>query len=335
MSDGSDEPPPRQPRDIQSLLRLCMETVPQDPSSTSQELHPLDPERRQWLSDALHSMTTDVVQEMVKSVDSIKNGLNERTDDGLISMDTIEKMEESIDSLIDVTGNLDNARDFYKIGGFDIFRPLLESNSEILKMKACELLAEVVQNEIECQSHALDTNLLDLLVRLLDEDPHESVRIKSLYAISCLIRDNESAQQLFESKLDGLSVLLKAIDSTNPLSKDNKLRIKASFLMSSLCRKQSICDSLYGLGVLTQLIGALQGEHDSTHEHLLAALYTLVSAHEPSKQDCRRREWGLKNFLKQRIEELKGSEEFLEELDYCNRLLELLFIDKDLPESER
>ena len=334
MSDGSDDPQ-RQPRDVQGLLRLALESGGEGPTPTSQGLQPLDPERRQWLSNVLQSMTTDVIQEMIKCVDIIRNGLNERTADGLLSVDTIERMADAMDVLIDQTGNLDNARDFYKIGGFDLFRPLLESQSAVLKAKACELLAEVVQNEAECQTYALDSHLLPVLVRLLDRDGDERVRIKSLYAISCLIRDNDTAQQLFESQMDGLSVLLKAIDSTNPLSTDNKLRIKASFLLSSLCRKPAFCDSLHGLGVLTQLVGALQGEHDSTHEFLLAALYSLVSVHDTSRQDCRRPEWGLKHFLKQRIEDLKGKEEFAEELDYCNRLLELLFIDKDLPETER
>lgn len=333
MSDGSE--PPRPPRDIQGLLRLCMETVPQDQTSSASQLHPLDPERRQWLSGALNGMTTDVIQEMVKCVDQIKSGLNESTTEGLISMETVDRMESAIESLIDFTGNLDNARDFYQLGGFELFRPLLASKVDSLKSKTCELLAEVVQNETNCQTYALDNHLLTDLVELLDKSDNERVRIKSLYAISSLIRDNQSAQQVFESDLDGLQVLLRAIDSTNPFSLDNKIRIKASFLMTSLCRKPSTCDSLYALGVLDQLIGALQGEHDSTHEHLLAALYVLVSTHQPSRTDCLRRQFGLKNLLKQRIEDLKGKEEFLEELNYCKQLLDLLFIDNNLPESER
>jgi hypothetical protein len=44
---------------------------------------------------------------------------------------------------------------------------------------------------------------------------------------------------------------------------------------------------------------------------------------------------GLKNLLKNRIEFLKGKQEFLEEEEYCKGLLEMCFIDNDLPESER
>lgn len=336
MSDNSDPTGGhRPPRDMPDLLKICMEAAARDPNP-NEEPRPLDADRRQWLSEALQSMTTDVVKEMQKAIEVIKTGLSELSEDGLLSEEVVQRIESAVDVLIDYTGSLDNARDFHTIGGFVVFRPLLESDSAVLKCKACELLAEVVQNEVKCQSYAMDDNLLDVLVRLLDSDPNESVRVKSLYAISCLIRDNDSAQQVFESQLDGLSVLLRAIDSSNPLSKDNKLRIKASFLMQSLCRrKPSVCDSLYELGVLSQLVGLLKGDHDSSHEHLLAALYSLVSTHDRTRQDCRRPEWALKSFLKTRIDQLKGREEFLEESEYCRRLLEEIFVDKDLPESER
>ena len=337
MSDNSDPTGDRRPpRDMPDLLKICMETAGARDSTRDDQPRPLDDDRRQWLAEALQSVTTDVVKEMIKGIEIIKTGLSERTEDGKLSEETVERIESAIDILIDYTGSLDNARDFHTIGGFDVFAPLLESDSDVLKCRACELLAEIVQNETKSQSYALDNNLLDILVRLLDTDPSESVRVKSLYAISCLIRDNDSAQEVFESRLDGLSVLLRAIDSSNPLSKDNKLRIKASFLMTSLCRrKPSVCDSLYELGVLTQLLGLLQGQHDSTHEHLLAALYAIVSTHNRSRDDCRRPDRGLKQFLKKRIEDLSGKEESLEESEYCRRLLEELFVDKDLPESER
>ncbi|CAG2168559.1 unnamed protein product [Oppiella nova] len=377
MADGS-RPPPRQPRDFQDLLRLCMETVPQDPSSVAndQELHPLDPQRRQWLSEALSSMTTDVLREMLTNLDVIKNGLNETTADGLLSMETVDKIQTAIDALIDRTGSLDSAQDFCKIGGFDVFPGLLASTSDELRVSACdlrrtgsldsaqdfckiggfdvfpgllastsdelrvsacELLAEVVQNESSCQQQALDSHLLDLLVRLLDDKTvADKVRVKSLYAISCVIRDNDRALQVFSKDLDGLSVLINAVaTSATSAHTDNRLKIKASFLMSSLCQKPDICQSMYDLGLLDQLISGLQGPHDSTHEYVLATLYALVSAHPQSRADCRHIDRQMKHFLTKRINELNGTEELVEELDYCKRLFEILFVDNDLPESER
>jgi len=45
---------------------------------------------------------------------------------------------------------------------------------------------------------------------LLDTDPEEDVRFKSLSAISCLIRDSPSGQEEF-LKLNGCSVILRNI----------------------------------------------------------------------------------------------------------------------------
>jgi len=267
----------------------------------------------------------------------IKNGLNETTADGLLSMETVDKIQTAIDALIDRTGSLDSAQDFCKIGGFDVFPGLLASTSDELRVSACDLLAEVVQNESSCQQQALDSHLLDLLVRLLDDKTvDDKVRVKSLYAISCVIRDNDRALQVFSKDLDGLSVLINAVaTSATNADTDNRLKIKASFLMSSLCQKPDICQSMYDLGLLDQLISGLQGPHDSTHEYVLATLYALVSAHPPSRADCRHIDRQMKHFLTKRINELNGTEELVEELDYCKRLFEILFVDNDLPESER
>jgi hsp70-interacting protein len=336
MSSG--EEPPRPPRDIQGLLRYCIENAPQMASnseSLESNFNGMSVERREWLNNALQSMTTDVVIQMIQCLDVIRDGLkSSEATNGVISSESETRMESAIDTLIDYTGSLDNASDFYQIGGFDVFRPLLESKSVILMSKTCELLSEVVQNHSICQTYALNHDLLSVLVKILDEEYDEKVKIKSLYAISCLIRDNKEAQQLFDSKLNGFSVLLRAMRS-NSSSKDNKLRIKSSFLIRHLCSDQSICQTLYDLGFLTQIVGLLQSEHDSSHEHLFAALYALVSSHKVSRNECQRKELGLKNLLKNRIEFLKGKQEFLEEEEYCKELLEMCFIDNDLPESER
>lgn len=336
MSSGSD--PPRNPRDIQGLLRYCIENVPQMQSNTDSEsdstLNPMNDERREWLNSALNSITNNCVQQMLKCIHIINDGLKSfESTNGVISLETVSEMESVIDTLIDYTGDLDNASDFYKIGGFSVFRPLLESKSDILRSKACELLSECVQNHTICQTYALNEDLLKILVKLLDEEDNENVRIKSVYAISSLIRDNEDAQQLFENELNGFAILLHAMQSNT--SHDNKLRIKISFLITSLSRKQSVCQTLYNTGFLMQMIGLLHGRHDSSHQYLMEALFAIVSQHKLSKHECLRKELGLKSLLKEKMDYLKGKPEFSEEEQYVKDLYELCFIDNDLPESER
>ena len=55
---------PRQPRDFEGLLKFCIEATkaedaPDDPDAA---LQAMDPERRQWLEQALNSMSVDVIK---------------------------------------------------------------------------------------------------------------------------------------------------------------------------------------------------------------------------------------------------------------------------------
>ena len=56
--------PPRQPRDFEGLLKFCMEATkaedaPNDPDAA---LRAMDTERRQWLEQAMQSMSVDVIK---------------------------------------------------------------------------------------------------------------------------------------------------------------------------------------------------------------------------------------------------------------------------------
>ena len=54
--------PPRQPRDMQALLRFAIQaTASEDPTTTTA---PMSEERRLWLEEALRGLSVDVVQEV-------------------------------------------------------------------------------------------------------------------------------------------------------------------------------------------------------------------------------------------------------------------------------
>lgn len=323
--------PPRQPNDLQGLLRLCMETAEYEGPSRN-ELNPLDPDRQAWLSEALHSMSTDVVQEMKKAIEIVTNGLKD-FESGTRSKDDIKtEIDEAVEILMEYVGNIDYSTDFFKIGGFQLFSKFLNSCNDELKISGAELLAEAVQNHVVCQKAALEMKLLPKLIYLLDNDKNPAVRVKMLYAISCLIRENQEAQNEFENSYDGFSVLLRAMQSNDSV----KIRIKSSFLISSLCREQpKFRETLYKMGLVEQIVALLHTPHDESHEFLLSALYGLITEHEASKNECHRKELQLETLLKERLEIIKGKPEFLEEEEYCKRLLNLLFQDQDQPETER
>jgi len=54
--------PPRQPRDMQALLRFAIQgTASEDPTTATA---PMSEERRLWLEEALRGLSVDVVQEV-------------------------------------------------------------------------------------------------------------------------------------------------------------------------------------------------------------------------------------------------------------------------------
>ena len=56
--------PPRQPRDMQGLLKFCMEATKAEdaPDNPESALSTMDMERRQWLEHAFQSMSVDVIK---------------------------------------------------------------------------------------------------------------------------------------------------------------------------------------------------------------------------------------------------------------------------------
>lgn len=63
------------------------------------------------------------------------------------------------------------------------------------------------------------------------------------------------------------------------------------------------------MGFVEQFVALLQRDRDSTHEHLLAALYALTDGHPAAIAECRRPEFLLKELLENRIETAVGQEE--------------------------
>ncbi|KAG8226359.1 hypothetical protein J437_LFUL007716 [Ladona fulva] len=314
---------PRQPSNLQDLFRFSMEARNQ--GSSASETLPMDEERKKWLENALKYMTTDVIQILLQAIDLLKGANTLRPDDDP------REYEEALDTISGYVENMDIANDFHKIGGFTVFESCLFSSHCTLQSKTANVIAELCQNNPYCQEKAVEFGLIPTLLKLLDQSSDDSTRVKALYAISCIVRDSRDALHKFLQH-DGFSVLLRAMQSDV-----DKLKIKASFLLTSLCSQNpDIIDMLCQMGFVEQLAALViqqqnpEYDYDNSGggrslEHLLSALITLIRNREAAQNECRRPGLGLRQSLENHLKTISGKEEFREEGEYCIELLKLIF----------
>jgi len=238
----------------------------------------------------------------------------------LMPWDDPEQYSDIFENLLDHVDSIDVANDFAKLGGVKVMKSCLDSCHSTIRCHAANLLAELAQNNPQCQTAIKNEHLLKYLLELLDGDDDSNLRIKALYAISCYLRNNSDGREEF-LQLDGFSYLLRALQSGI-----EKLQLKAAFLLMSMCTEDTKCrQSLYDMGFVEQLVSLIHVEPQTSHEHLLGCLLAIIQDHPESLEESRRPELRLKELLDGKISSLKGSEESTEEYNYCNDLLNICF----------
>jgi len=303
------------PKDMPGLLKFCLEaTRGEDAPSLNHEetLNNMEPERRQWLEEALAGMSVDVIQQLVNGIQI----LNSKTAD-------LEDKEDTLDRLEDWLGNLDMANNFHKIGGFTALKTCLLSQHPSLRAGAAHLLAELVQNNEYGQEKVVEEGILDTLAQQLDQDSDEACRVKALYAISCICRENKKGLDAF-SKMDGWSIVLRAIQSDNP-----KLRTKGCFLLAAVAAVDpKVVEELAEMGLVHQLAAILEEALVVTHEHVLHALLTLIKRSETARTDAQQTR-GLETSLTKILGEAEDKEEYRETVEHIRGILALCFSNSE------
>lgn len=72
------------------------------------------------------------------------------------------------------------------LGGLDLCSSQFLCHAESgLRWRAAQLIASCAQNMPEVQVYLLSIGALPKLLQLTDSDPHPTVRVKALYAVSC------------------------------------------------------------------------------------------------------------------------------------------------------
>lgn len=311
---------PRQPKDLKGLLKFCLEqTVAEDASST----HSLDPERRQFLEKVLAaSQSLDPVKSLTQTTEILLSRIQEISTETATTESISDVVRLVDDGIIDIIGQGDFATDFFKIGGLDLIYKLLASPLIELQVKSFDIIAEAVQNNPSSQSVVLDTSLLSQMTSILnDESKEERLRVKALYAISCLIRENPMAADHFQTGFNGLHVLLRCLEAS---TESRKLRIKSSFVITSLIQSSgSFQDSFYRLGLLERLIAILKLDHDHSHEYVASALRALISANQKARDACFSAQHALVAHLNAKIDQLKDEEQFQDEINIYKDILQL------------
>uniref|UniRef100_UPI00398EFC5B hsp70-binding protein 1 isoform X2 n=1 Tax=Pristiophorus japonicus TaxID=55135 RepID=UPI00398EFC5B len=314
MAEGGPERNRQHPNNLQGLLRLAVEAG--SVGDTAPELHPMTEDRRQWLQEAL----SDAFNGQLDEVKQIKDCLQilDTSDD-----DTSEEGRRwnALDTVSDLCENLDNARDFCKLAGMQlVVTNFLECPDPELRWRTAHLIGTCSQNNPFVQEHVLSLGAMPKLLDLLNSDNSEMVRIKALFAVSCLVREQEAGLLEFVEH-DGFSVLMRAMQSGI-----EKLKVKAAFLLQNLLiSSPEHKDVLCSMGMVQQLVSLIQTEHDAFHEHVLGALCSLVTNFPRGVKQCQEPELCLEEILIERLRLLKDQEEFQEELEFCEQLLRTCF----------
>ncbi|XP_063040261.1 hsp70-binding protein 1 [Engraulis encrasicolus] len=315
MAEGGDRR--RHPQNLQGVLRLAVEAGSASEGPMPHE--PLSEETKAWLRQALAEACKgqmDEVEQMKECIKVLRADWNAgRQRDAEDGEEGEEEQESALELLSDLCENLDNARDLMKLGGLDLcVSSLLCHPQSGIRWRAAQLIASCAQNMPEVQSHLLGLGALKTLLQLTDHDPNPTVRVKALYAVSCLVREIEEGLPEFLTQ-DGFSVLMRGMQSDN-----EKLRTKSAFLLLNLLTAHpENKDTVLAMGMVQQLVSVLRSTHSSVHEHVLGALCCLAEDNR-GIEDCRAPSLGLEELLSQRAQELKGKEESQEELEFCEQL---------------
>nr|CAI5838868.1 unnamed protein product [Callosobruchus analis] len=290
---------PRQPASLQGLLRFCMEATKAEDAPHDSEFQAMDDERRKFLENALKAFTVDVVEELQRQINILKNVEQIKAeDDPTRYADAIEKILEFID-------NIDTANDFHKIGGFMILYPCLRSPHPKIRAGGCELLAVLCQNNPYCQQVIIDNGFVAALIRMVEEDVDVNVCVKALYAIGGITRDNREALEQFLSH-NGLEVVVNTLKRNN-----DKFITKTTFMLATFCRMiPELKERLTDLDCIPMLISLLSLDPDHSNENIFALLVELVDGKEKCLQQCKEAKYNLKDFIHRYMGNIKQNEEY-------------------------
>lgn len=305
---------PRQPHNLQGLLRFAMETTKGEDAPNDSHIEQMDPERRRFLEEALKSLTVDVVERLETAMKQIANLPAYSEAEQLESLEVIQSFVEDIDT----------ANDFNKIGGFTIIHPLLNSNYENIRASGATLIAELAQNNPHCQHELVQLNVFPRLIEML-MDKEQKVACAAMHAVSCMTRGNAESLKVFKD-LGGLECILGCLQTEH-----EKLHNKVAFLISALASEfPDIREELIELNGIQFLANTLKPitEFCIKTENILSAL-SILCASPVAACKLNSLDGGVESVLKSIVNNNKKSDDCREIVEHSLRILVKLRRDSD------
>ncbi|XP_029199868.2 hsp70-binding protein 1-like [Acropora millepora] len=303
-------------RNLQGLLQFAVDHNDDPQGDTSSAFQEMSEERKQWLQEALCSVTEDTyVKRMMEHLQVLDKPDNDDEEE-------LEKKEDAFDGLQEIVDNIDNANDFHKIGGFHVMLKCLSSEQSSMRWRAADILAVCVQNNPYGQNAALEMAMLPVLCGLLESDQSEQVQVKALFAISSLTRAFSPAEEAF-LKDDGFSLLMRSMQGSS-----DKLVAKAAFMLwNMLVSNPSYKDTLFKMGFIEQLVGLLHKPQKPSDEHIIRLLTEFVNDYPQGIDECHRPEFELEKLVNAKMTSMADEDEdrFEGAILNCKNLLSICF----------
>eukprot|EP00117_Sycon_ciliatum_P050336 scpid82255/ scgid2637/ Hsp70-binding protein 1; Heat shock protein-binding protein 1; Hsp70-interacting protein 1 len=265
---------------LQGILRWSIEQQPaqQDENRTeTAATGVMSEERREFLRSALAGMQNapteaDMMKTNLAIVDRVTASIGEPSSlDNQVHEELVERGTEALEALCDMCENIDNANDMIPLGGFPVIEKAADATESSLQTAAFELLGNLFQNNPRCQQHGLECNVLSKCIHHLDCSQVVGVRVKALYATSCLVKDNHPAQAAFVEQ-DGYSALCRCLKSGV-----EKITTKAAFLVANMvAHSASNTEFVLKSGVLDQLLALLSSNRTQSLEHVARTVSYLI-----------------------------------------------------------
>lgn len=120
------------------------------------------------------------------------------------------------------------------MNGYELIPTLLKEEDAEMRALTCELIGECAQNNEYCQETFTKEKVLIRMLKTLENDPADNVKIKALFAISCIVRDYVPSQKSILD-INGLDLVMKSLQL--PIE---KLQIKTCFFLSSICSNPEV-----------------------------------------------------------------------------------------------
>lgn len=265
------------------------------------EFKALSGEDKAFLEKAFEEAASQV-EDMNKIMKEALGQLNnpERTNESLIT--ALEIMDRCCD-------NPDCARNIEKFDGLQTLIDLIRDWPEkIIQVRALEILALMVANNPDIQAHTERRGGMELLVKLTRESPAGSdLRSKAFRCCASLVRGQDYLHKKFVNDLDGTSVAVTCLGT----SEEASLRGKAAALLRDLM-SQGCLDAAQVAQVVTALAALISSsEGDMQYREQLASCAFELT--EPGRAtDLKSLTDAIDQRLKQ-LKELPDKDDFTEE----------------------